>query len=74
MLAEDPLIDAHDLPPDLTATPMPADPGSATRLADQERALLAKVYRETNGNQSETARRLGIGRAALRYKLKKCGL
>ena len=74
MLAEDSLLDAADLPPDLVGSLTPRETIPVSRLADQERMLLEKVYRETNGNQSETARRLGIGRDALRYKLKKCGL
>lgn len=74
MLAEEDLIDADDLPASLTETHVLSPPVTATRLIDQERLLLEQAYRETNRNQSETARRLGIGRDALRYKLKKFGL
>ena len=41
------------------------------RLADQERVLIEKTMQEVNGNISETARRLGITRDRLRYRLKK---
>jgi two-component system response regulator HydG len=39
-----------------------------------ERALLVEALRETNGNRTEAARRLGIGRATLHEKLHKYGL
>jgi DNA-binding NtrC family response regulator len=40
-------------------------------IAAQERNLVIRALTETNGNQSLAARRLGIGRDALRYKMKK---
>ena len=43
-------------------------------IAAQERDLVIRALAETNGNQSLAARRLGIGRDALRYKMKKYGL
>jgi DNA-binding NtrC family response regulator len=43
-------------------------------LATQERELVVRALAETHGNQSQAARRLGIGRDALRYKMKKHGL
>jgi two-component system response regulator AtoC len=39
-----------------------------------ERALVARALEETHGNQSEAARRLGIGRATLIDKMKKYAL
>ena len=39
-----------------------------------ERALLVEALRETSGNRTEAARRLGIGRATLHEKLHKYGL
>ena len=42
-------------------------------IAAQERDLVIRALAETNGNQSLAARRLGIGRDALRYKMKKYG-
>jgi DNA-binding NtrC family response regulator len=46
-------------------------PASNTSLAEQEKHLLEEALRIANGNQSEAARRLGIGRDALRYKMKR---
>jgi two-component system response regulator AtoC len=43
-------------------------------LADAERQLIERTLGEVNGNISETARRLGITRDRLRYRLKKYGL
>lgn len=52
-----------------------ADPGAGlSGLAAHERELLVRALAETNGNQSHAAKRLGIGRDALRYKMKKYGL
>ncbi len=75
-------IDVADLPPYLqtpgerplsaVATAAP-DPG-ITSLEDQERILVMRAMEEADGNQSQAARILRIGRDALRYKLKKHGL
>jgi DNA-binding NtrC family response regulator len=43
-------------------------------LAAQEREIVIRALVETDGNQSDAAKRLGIGRDALRYKMKKHGL
>ena len=45
-----------------------------SKLAAQESELIARALSEAGGNQSQAARRLGIGRDALRYKLKKYSL
>ena len=39
-----------------------------------ERGLLVQALQRTNGNQSASARLLGITRYALRYRLQKYGL
>jgi two-component system, NtrC family, response regulator HydG len=74
MLTETAMIDVMDLPPHLTETPASYDPGSfrpSTVLHEHERQLLIRALDDSQGNQSEAARRLGIGRDALRYKMKK---
>ena len=43
-------------------------------LENTERTLIADALAKAAGNQSEAARRLRIGRDALRYKIKKYGL
>ena len=46
----------------------------STGFAAQEREIVLRALAETHGNQSHAAKRLGIGRDALRYKMKKHGL
>ncbi|HMP05606.1 MAG TPA: sigma-54 dependent transcriptional regulator [Lacipirellulaceae bacterium] len=43
-------------------------------LEMMERYLIARVLRETNGNQSQAARRLGITRGSLRNKMRDHGI
>ena len=43
-------------------------------LEEAERLLIAAALRETGGNVSESARRLGVSRMALRYRVQKLGL
>lgn len=47
---------------------------SQSSLAETERQLIQRAVEEAADNQSEAARRLGIGRDALRYKLKRHGM
>ena len=74
MLADTQMIDVRDLPSHLTGWnvhPASELPGMSSALEDQERQLVVRALVESQGNQSEAARRLGIGRDALRYKMKK---
>jgi DNA-binding NtrC family response regulator len=74
MLADTQMIDVRDLPSHLTESnvhPESELPGMSSALEDQERQLVVRALVESQGNQSEAARRLGIGRDALRYKMKK---
>ena len=43
-------------------------------LAEHERQLVVSALEKALGNQSQAARALGIGRDALRYKMRKYGL
>ena len=43
-------------------------------LQMMERYLIARVLRETHGNQSQAARRLGITRGSLRNKMRDLGI
>lgn len=78
MLADGTMIDVDDLPGNvieaarevLAETHNPA----LSVLDSQERIIMERALRESNWNQSEAARKLGIGRDALRYKMKKYGL
>lgn len=44
------------------------------QMADVERDMIEQTMKAVNGNISETARRLGISRDRLRYRLKKYGM
>jgi two-component system, NtrC family, response regulator AtoC len=54
----------------------PADglPPSGTDLEGWERTLIERALRESDGNQTRAAQRLGISRDTLRYRLKKYGI
>jgi len=73
MLADGARLDVEDLPEHLVhlnlAVGTPTE--NTSSLAEQERQLLEEALRASGGNQSEAARRLGIGRDALRYKAKR---
>jgi DNA-binding NtrC family response regulator len=85
MMAADELIEPRDLPPRIlqsgfesTTQASAASPstnnGPTSGLAAHERDLIARALDSAAGNQSHAARALGIGRDALRYKMKKYGL
>jgi DNA-binding NtrC family response regulator len=75
MMADGGIIDVNDLPEQMVrkqeaAGAVMPDREACSPLAEQERRLVEQALRESKGNQSATARKLGIGRDALRYKLK----
>ena len=87
MMAEGDEIDVDDLPAALLAEPFgnstgggsappaqPPTPQEDASLAEHERQLVVSALEKAQGNQSHAARALGIGRDALRYKMKKYGL
>ncbi len=73
MLADGTMVDVDSLPESLIHTDIRPDAGgdSPSILEEQERQLVTEALRASRGNQSEAARRLGIGRDALRYKMKR---
>ena len=52
---------------------MPSLP-DGVELSQWERSLIEQALRESGGNQTKAAQRLGISRDTLRYRLKKFGL
>jgi DNA-binding NtrC family response regulator len=77
MLTDDTVLDVDALPDELVRDQHDSQAeinGSGSILEDQERRLLVEALKSAAGNQSEAARRLGIGRDALRYKMKRYGL
>jgi DNA-binding NtrC family response regulator len=78
MMATGEMAGVQDLPgyllrPSDAATTHAAASGPLS-LEDQERSLVVDALSRSKGNQSEAARQLGIGRDALRYKMKKFNL
>ena len=74
MMTDNILIDLEDLPSArISANGLEIEEHGqrVSPLADQEKHLVEEALREAGGNQSEAARKLGIGRDALRYKMKR---
>jgi two-component system, NtrC family, response regulator HydG len=74
MLSENAMLDAADFPEELARQNTTSAEGAVSPLAEQERRLVEEALRGSAGNQSEAARKLGIGRDALRYKMKRFNL
>ena len=77
LLGGDRRLDAQSLglapaPPAVAGDP--EDVLDGLTLEEAERRLIARALRETDGNVSESARRLGVSRMALRYRIRKLGL
>ena len=51
-----------------------AEDSGGTRLDEAERGLIRRVLEECGGNVSQAARRLGVSRELLRYRMRKHGL
>ena len=60
--------------PATSAASAPALPPDGLALGDWERTVLEQAMRESGGNQTRAAQRLGISRDTLRYRLKKYGI
>lgn len=75
-------ITVDDLPPEVAhghsekVADVAATPGAAkeSKLAGHEKALILQALHDTNWNQSEAARQLGVSRDHLRYRIKKYSL
>ena len=52
----------------------PTLPPPGVDLTEWEKAIIGQALREAGGNQTKAARRLGISRDTLRYRLKKFGI
>jgi two-component system, NtrC family, response regulator HydG len=67
-------LDLDLLPSDSPGSPPPAAATLDDRLAAYERGVLVATLEGVDGNRTEAAKRLGIGRATLYEKLKKYGI
>ncbi len=75
ILARGPCIDVRDLPPLAPpASVSGADGDLRAELESLERSLVARALADAGGVQAEAARRLGLSRSHLAYRLKRLGL
>ena len=80
MMAMGETIDVQDFPDYLRSSQRggegagPAPPPGEDTFADHEKRLIVEALARANGNQSQAARSLRLGRDALRYKMQKHGL
>jgi DNA-binding NtrC family response regulator len=76
VLADGPVLGIEQLPERLHAlvVPRPASTSMRDQMDELERRNLREALQEAGGNRTHAARRLGISRRALLYKLKKYGL
>ena len=76
LLGADRVLEACTLGLDGSLSPSsdPARTLAGLTLAEAERLLIVDALRETGGNVSESARRLGVTRMVLRYRIQKLGL
>jgi two-component system response regulator AtoC len=75
ILARGPRIEVRDLPPLAPSVASPEGGGDLRSQLDQlERTLVARALADAGGVQAEAARRLGVSRSHLSYRLKRLGL
>ena len=73
LLARGDVILPEHMPPKITAvchSSAPEDGGDGHRLSQMERAAILATLEETGGNRTQAAKKLGISRRALIYKLR----
>ena len=69
ILGDGPTLTTRELS-DLTSTPSSLPAAEELELAILEERAIRAVFEQSGGNQAETARLLGIGTDALRYRLR----
>ena len=76
VLAGDEPVAVRHLPPQLqrTAEPASAAAGLPARVAELERDAILGALRECGGNQTRAARKLGVSRRTLIYRMRKYGI
>jgi DNA-binding NtrC family response regulator len=74
ILADGTQLTGRDLSDLATSTTGAAPVDAPLELASLEEGAIRAAFEQSGGNQTETARLLGIGVDALRYRLRKYGL
>ncbi len=72
LMADGAVIEARHLLPKTRVAA--SEDAATTRLDEAEQQLIRRVWEECGGNVSEAARRLGVSRELLRYRMRKHGL
>jgi len=67
-------VPADQVEPGADGPAVPANRPAGMELDQWERSLIEQALRESDGNQTRAAQRLGISRDTLRYRLKKYGI
>lgn len=74
-VAEGEYLSAYDLPNDIRCQPMfMQNVGKVISLTEIERITVESTFNKFNGNITQTAKALGIGRNTLYDKLRKLGV
>ena len=68
------VVPADQVEPGADGPAVPANRPAGMELDQWERSLIEQALRESDGNQTRAAQRLGISRDTLRYRLKKYGI
>jgi two-component system, NtrC family, response regulator AtoC len=68
------VVPADKVEPGADGPDLPANRPAGMELDQWERSLIEQALRESDGNQTRAAQRLGISRDTLRYRLKKYGI
>ena len=76
VIAESGLIDTPQLPPQIWGKKRARglDPGSTNHENPSERAALIEALKQSNGNQSQAARILGVSRVTVWNRMRKYGI
>ncbi len=77
VLAEGEVIHGHHLPPSLQLNRYAGQPENldfATRVANFEVELITEALKDTNGNQTKAAERLGVTKRIIQYKIRSYGI
>lgn len=80
VMAESEVIHGHHLPPSLQMNrysaqpPSDGDEGFQSRVANFEIELITEALKDTSGNQTQAAKRLGMTKRIIQYKIKLYGI
>jgi Nif-specific regulatory protein len=77
VLAEGEVIHGHHLPPSLQMNRYADQPENldfATRVANFEIELITEALKDSNGNQTKAAERLGVTKRIIQYKIRSYGI